>query len=114
MTCYHVSARCFGARSPNVTPAGVSQSVPPESQFAADFRSSSGFPGTVALASDPTKRLADTFGADQCAPSDITLGRDKNGELTGYSLCRYDYAPHMTMVPATERFSFNYMGLLFF
>lgn len=68
-------------------------------QYATDFRSSSGFPGTIALRSDPTVRMPDTFGNDVCAPQDI-VG----------TLCRYDYAPHMTMIPATERFSFNYMG----
>ncbi|NQZ11455.1 MAG: TonB-dependent receptor plug domain-containing protein, partial [Algicola sp.] len=70
-------------------------------QYATDFRSSAGFPGTIALASDPTVRLPDTFGNDQCAPEDIDL-EDK--------LCRYDYAPHMTLIPSTERVSFNYMG----
>lgn len=66
---------------------------------AVDFRSSSGIPGTIALASDPTVRMPDTFGNDVCAPEDI-IG----------TLCGYDYAPHMTSVPDTERFSFNYMG----
>lgn len=71
----------------------------PNDPDAVDFRSSSGIPGTIALASDPTNRLPDTFGNDVCAPEDI-VG----------TLCRYDYAPHMSMVPSTERFSFNYMG----
>ena len=68
---------------------------------ATDFRSSSGFPGTIALASDPSadNRVADTFGNDRCEPDNI-VG----------SLCVYDYAPYMTMVPEAERFSFNYMG----
>ncbi|MCC2604498.1 TonB-dependent receptor plug domain-containing protein [Planctobacterium marinum] len=66
---------------------------------AVDFRSSAGIPGTIALASDPTVRMPDTFGNDVCAPEDI-IG----------TLCGYDYAPHMTSVPDTERFSFNYMG----
>lgn len=66
---------------------------------ATDFRSSSGFPGTIALKSDPTNRMPDTFGKDVC-PADQIVG----------TLCRYDYAPFMTMIPATERFSFNYMG----
>lgn len=66
---------------------------------AVDFRSSSGFPGTIALRSDPTDRMPDTYGNDVC-PADQIVG----------TLCRYDYAPHMTMVPSTERFSFNYMG----
>lgn len=66
-----------------------------------DFRSSSGIPGTIALASNPGNRLIDTFGNDVCAPEDTDLANN---------LCRYDYAPHMTLVPATERVSFNYMG----
>jgi len=73
----------------------------PGDPLAVDFRSSSGIPGTIALASDPTVRVPDTFGNDVCAPEDID---------TANNLCRYDYAPHMTMIPATERFSFNYMG----
>lgn len=73
----------------------------PNDPFAEDMRSSSGFPGTVALASDPTNRLPDTFGNDVCAPEDIDLANN---------LCRYDYAPMMTMVPENKRFSVNYMG----
>ena len=42
-------------------------------KYATDFRSSAGIPGTIALASDPTVRLPDTFGNDQCAPEDIDL-----------------------------------------
>jgi len=71
----------------------------PNDPDAVDFRSSSGIPGTIALASDPTNRMPDTFGNDVCAAADI-VG----------TLCRYDYAPHMSMVPSAERFSFNYMG----
>jgi outer membrane receptor protein involved in Fe transport len=71
----------------------------PNDPFATDFRSSSGFPGTIALASDPTNRMPDTFGNDVCAPEDI-VG----------NLCRYDYAPVMTSTPASERVSFIYMG----
>ncbi len=71
----------------------------PNDPDAVDFRSSSGFPGTIALASDPTNRLPDTFGNDVC-PADQIVG----------DLCRYDYAPVMTMFPDAERFSFNYMG----
>ena len=71
----------------------------PNDSFATDFRSSSGFPGTIALASDSTIRMPDTFGSDVCAAEDI-VG----------NLCRYDYAPVMTSVPATERASFIYMG----
>ncbi|MBY6191549.1 TonB-dependent receptor [Microbulbifer agarilyticus] len=73
----------------------------PNDPFATDFRSSSGIPGTIALASDPTNRLPDTFGNDVCAAEDID---------TANNLCRYDYAPHMTMVPSTERLSYNYLG----
>ncbi|WP_199611695.1 TonB-dependent receptor plug domain-containing protein [Flocculibacter collagenilyticus] len=82
----------------------------PNDSSATDFRSSSGFPGTIALASDPTKRHADVWGSDTCPADMITNDRDSDGNLTGYSLCRYDYAPVMTMVPSAERFSFNYMG----
>jgi len=71
----------------------------PDDPDAGDFRSSSGIPGTIALASNSSNRMPDTFGNDVCAPEDI-VG----------NLCRYDYAPHMSMVPSTERFSFNYMG----
>ncbi|MFT6195143.1 MAG: outer membrane receptor protein involved in Fe transport [Cognaticolwellia sp.] len=71
----------------------------PNDPFATDFRSSSGFPGTIALASDSTNRMPDTFGNDVCAEADI-VG----------NLCRYDYAPVMTSVPATERASFIYLG----
>jgi len=71
----------------------------PNDMYATDFRSSAGIPGTIALRSDPTNRLPDTFGNDVCAPEDI-VG----------TLCRYDYSPHMSMVPASERFSFNYLG----
>jgi outer membrane receptor protein involved in Fe transport len=67
--------------------------------FATDFRSSSGFPGTIALASDSTNRMPDTFGNDVCPTADI-VG----------NLCRYDYAPMMTSTPASERVSFIYMG----
>lgn len=73
----------------------------PHDPDAVDFRSSSGFPGTIALASDPTNRLIDEFGNDRCAPENI----DRVNVL-----CRYDYAPHMSMTPSAERFSFNYMG----
>lgn len=68
---------------------------------AVDFRSSAGIPGTIALKSDPTNRIIDEFGNDRCAPEDIDRGAN---------LCRYDYAPFMTMVPDAERFSFNYLG----
>jgi outer membrane receptor protein involved in Fe transport len=71
----------------------------PGDPYATDFRSSSGIPGTIALATDPTNRMPDTFGNDVCPAEDI-VG----------TLCRYDYAPYMTMVPASERFSFNYLG----
>ena len=71
----------------------------PNDPFATDFRSSAGYPGTIALASDSTNRMPDTYGNDVCADADI-VG----------NLCRYDYAPVMTSVPATERASFIYMG----
>ncbi|MEW6984455.1 TonB-dependent receptor plug domain-containing protein [Colwelliaceae bacterium 6471] len=69
--------------------------------LATDFRSSSGIPGTIALASDPSNRLIDTFGNDVCSAEDSDPANN---------LCRYDYAPYMTMIPDAERFSFNYMG----
>ncbi len=68
---------------------------------ATDFRSSSGIPGTIALRADPSNRLIDTFGNDVCSPEDSDPANN---------LCRYDYAPHMTMIPDAERFSWNYMG----
>jgi len=68
---------------------------------ATDFRSSAGIPGTIALADDPSNRLIDLYGNDQCAPEYQDFANN---------LCRYDYAPHMTMIPAAERFSWNYMG----
>lgn len=68
---------------------------------ATDFRSSAGIPGTIALAADPSNRLIDLYGNDKCAAEDIDLANN---------LCRYDYAPHMSMIPASERFSWNYMG----
>ena len=71
----------------------------PNDPDAIDFRSSSGIPGTIALRSDPTVRIPDTFGNDVCPAADI-VG----------TLCRYDYAPFMSMVPQTERISFNYAG----
>lgn len=68
-------------------------------RFATDQRSSSGYPGTIALRSNPTIRLPDTFGNDVCPAEDIVD-----------DLCRYDYAPHGSAVPASERFSFLYTG----
>ncbi len=73
----------------------------PNDADAVDFRSSAGIPGTIALASDPTNRIIDEFGADRCAEQDIDRAA---------AICRYDYAPVMTMVPDAERFSFNYLG----
>lgn len=73
----------------------------PNDPYTTDFRSSSGIPGTIALAADPSNRLIDTFGNDVCSPEDSDPANN---------LCRYDYAPHMTMIPATERFSYNYLG----
>jgi len=68
---------------------------------AVDFRSSAGIPGTIALADDPSNRLIDMYGNDTCSPEDQDFENN---------LCRYDYAPHMSMIPASERFSWNYMG----
>jgi len=75
---------------------------------ATDFRSSSGIPGSIMLA-DGTGRIADTFGNDHCPAEEITPILDDEGNQVG-SNCRYDYAPHMTMIPDAERFSWNYMG----
>jgi len=68
-------------------------------RFAGDSRSSSGYPGTIALADDPTNRIPDTFGNDVCPAEDVVD-----------DLCRYDYAPFGSAVPASERFSFIYTG----
>ena len=78
-------------------------------EYATDFRSSSGFPGTITrlvtnpetgiTSPDEETRLPDTFGNDVCAPEDI-VG----------NLCRYDYGPHGSLFPQSERFSFSYMG----
>lgn len=73
----------------------------PNDPDAVDFRSSAGIPGTIALAADPTTRIIDEFGNDVCPAEDIDRAN---------VLCRYDYAPHMTMIPDAERFSFNYLG----
>lgn len=73
----------------------------PNISDAVDFRSSAGIPGTIALRSDPTNRIIDEFGVDQCAAEDIDRAAN---------LCLYDYAPFMSMVPDAERFSFNYLG----
>jgi iron complex outermembrane receptor protein len=81
------------ARSANQT------ALRPGDPYATDFRSSSGFPGTIALASDSTNRMPDTFGNDVC-PADQIVG----------NLCRYDYAPFSSSIPASERVSFMYMG----
>ncbi|NQY36762.1 MAG: TonB-dependent receptor [Alteromonadaceae bacterium] len=83
----------------NYSKSANQKSIHPNDPFATDFRSSSGFPGTVALASDSTNRMPDTFGFDKCPAEDIV------GDL-----CRYDYAPVMTSTPASERVSFIYMG----
>jgi iron complex outermembrane recepter protein len=68
---------------------------------ATDFRSSAGIPGTIALANDPSNRRIDLYGSDTCPEADRDFANN---------LCRYDYAPHMTMIPDAERFSWNYMG----
>jgi outer membrane receptor protein involved in Fe transport len=68
---------------------------------ATDFRSSAGIPGTIALRDDPSNRLIDLYGNDKCSAADTDLANN---------LCRYDYAPPMSMIPSSERFSWNYMG----
>jgi len=73
----------------------------PNDPDAVDFRSSAGIPGTIALKDDPTNRIIDEFGVDRCAPEDIDRAA---------AICRYDYAPVMTMIPDAERFSYNYLG----
>ncbi|WP_448212129.1 TonB-dependent receptor plug domain-containing protein [Colwellia sp. MEBiC06753] len=73
----------------------------PNDPLTTDFRSSSGIPGTIALAADPSNRLIDLYGNDTCPEADRDFANN---------LCRYDYAPHMTMIPDAERFSWNYMG----
>jgi outer membrane receptor protein involved in Fe transport len=71
----------------------------PNDPYAGDGRSSSGFPGTIALESNNSIRVPDTFGNDVCPAEDITG-----------TLCRYDFAPMSSEVPASERVSFMYMG----
>ena len=71
----------------------------PNDPYVTDGRSSSGYPGTIALASNNSIRIPDTFGNDVCPAEDI-VG----------TLCRYDYAPMGSTVPASERVSFMYMG----
>lgn len=81
-------------------------------EFAEDFRSSSGFPGTIRFRGDTDAteqfidehgqlRWIDDFGQDTCPAAD----RDEAGNL-----CRYDYGPFGSMFPDAERFSFNYLG----
>ncbi|CAH9058068.1 Vitamin B12 transporter BtuB [Pseudoalteromonas holothuriae] len=84
--------------------------------------SSSGFPGSVevvrsmlsdaqwerlpvtGVADDGTQIrqtiFADVWGNDTCADN-LNIG----------DICRYDYAPHMSLIPSTERFSFSYNGV---
>ncbi|TMO71706.1 TonB-dependent receptor plug domain-containing protein [Pseudoalteromonas aurantia] len=84
--------------------------------------SSSGFPGSVEVVRSmlteeqwnalPVVRVeddgtqvrqtifADTWGNDKCEES-LIIG----------DICRYDYAPHMSLMPSTERYSFNYNGV---
>lgn len=82
-----------------------------------DFRSSSGFPGTIRLdpsqftadelaGLDPAARdtwYADIYGNDTC-PADLVTQQDFG------TICRYDYASVMSLVPETERFGFTYLG----
>ena len=77
---------------------------------ATDFRSSAGISGSIMLKDDPGyKRIADTFGNDVCPQDQITPILDDQGQQIG-SNCRYDYAAPMSLIPASERFSWNYMG----
>ncbi|MCP4320853.1 MAG: TonB-dependent receptor, partial [Alteromonadales bacterium] len=77
---------------------------------ATDFRSTSGITGSIMLKDDPGyMRIADTFGNDTCPVEQITPILNDAGQQVG-SNCRYDYAPAMSMIPASERFSWNYMG----
>ncbi len=94
-----------------------------------DFRSSSGYPGTFSLWADEFTKdeankdklkewqndpnfikhpalleYADVYGTDQCPQSDITKRKD------GTTTCRYDYAPHSTLSPSSERVGFTYLG----
>ncbi|MEC4087114.1 TonB-dependent receptor [Pseudoalteromonas rubra] len=84
--------------------------------------SSSGFPGSIEvvrsmLTDEQWERLpvvrteddgtqvrqtlfADEWGNDVC-PADMIINE----------VCRYDYAPHMSLVPSTERVTFNYNGV---
>ena len=59
---------------------------------------------TKSIADDgtPVKQtiFADVWGNDTC-DSALIIG----------DICRYDYAPHMSLVPSTERISFNYNGV---
>ncbi|MBD1581441.1 TonB-dependent receptor plug domain-containing protein [Pseudoalteromonas sp. S16_S37] len=84
--------------------------------------SSSGFPGSVEvvrsmLTDEQWARLPVTGTADDGTPIRQTIfadvwGNDKCPEnmIIG-DICRYDYAPHMTLIPSTERFSFSYNGV---
>ncbi len=84
-----------------------------------DFRSSSGFPGTIRLdqsqfTPEQLEQLsttnpgaldwyADIYGNDTC-PQDMITQQDFG------TICRYDYAPVMSLMPETERVGFNYLG----
>lgn len=81
-------------------------------QYATDFRSSSGTPGTIRFlgSAEETQdfidehgqvRWVDEFGQDRCAPEDIDAAN---------MLCRYDYGPDGSLFPESERFSYNYLG----
>ena len=77
---------------------------------ATDFRSSAGISGSIMLQDDPGyKRIADTFGNDTCPLDQIIPILDDAGQQVGTN-CRYDYSAAMSMIPASERFSWNYLG----
>lgn len=87
----------------------------PNDPDAVNFSSSSGVPGTIqldsatfiaqnglaafnALSPEARLRYADTYGDYVCAPENISVG-------SSGSTCTYDYAPHSSSNPATERVS---------
>ncbi|BBN81764.1 TonB-dependent receptor [Pseudoalteromonas sp. A25] len=84
--------------------------------------SSSGFPGSIEivrsmLTDEQWERLPVTGTAGDGTPIRQTLFADVWGNDTCPDnmiiggICRYDYAPHMSLVPSTERYSFNYNGV---
>jgi outer membrane receptor protein involved in Fe transport len=84
--------------------------------------SSSGFPGSVEvvrsmLTDEQWNRLPVTGTAEDGTPIRQTIFADVWGNDTCPEnmiigdICRYDYAPVMSLVPSTERVSFNYNGV---